>query len=1105
MPDYQKKYSELLAIIESRQTEEIERADQGLPVPESTTLDFCDVEGKSLIEYAVLADDQEKVKFLVEHGAKCVAGLAIALRKERLEIAEYLYANKVTFEYKLYVVIPSASKEKVKNWHLNEIDPVKMNDLLHEIIAVNTEAQRLSALLESPDPSVTFEDFWDLDKKSRLLLESSPSIAFFWHYFSLVGNEKMAEKFRLAGLDLEDFIIKINENELQIKKKLSYIKKHPILDLDVKDYLLVSADQETAAFFESLDLVKDSKGFTSKAYGLMPLQITAINDKIDFSENLLSDGHDHQILTKESLNLLMIAVSINNINLVKKMLFLEFDFNQTDLNGNNVFHLASQSTSDILELLLAHQSQNGIDPKLLTAVNYFGETPQGLCIKRQNQPCLDLLSKVIDVPPMQQAAQQKRETSQRILIHNLEYRLKLHYQTSQYLSKAGCCNALSFMFLCFFEKGWNSDEKNEFYDILQLICDWDGSKEALTQPVPHFQSGPYKNLDELMEYWTNELIIFQASTYSEILEIDQKDRVKQLELVTDRPITTNVRHNNNNECLEYTPEQLKEWCSIFLSLPTGSKVQLGGGRHATSMYVSKDFLYYYDPNFSLKPEPLKRGDVSTLFDMILKCKYRSLSNNTDQIEMSVCVFEPPYRDLNYVFSTAQPNSKMAYQEHHAQSPLGFSFLRAAVITGDYQYVETLNKSGFIDFSLKDFQGDTDLAYVIKNKNPRDALGVLLSNADQLRLISQDSPLLLCCAYDWGLDVFNQLIDHCSDEQLSVCLLKLTKQYCDNPSPDILCCIKKLLEKGASRVFLAQDDQGFLPAEALEKALERNQKELMNLFVAYVSKGKYSNTCKKRIMSDHPDLFLKLLKENKISATFEQVFLHGSLETLTLFLKHVAHPDLTNIPLDEYFFKEGMREKINYLLSIDSSLIKKTNSEGRDLLCKVLSFKDKNREKHIKSALEILLQHGASLLQPTPEGSVLLTILSKGTFFGEIKKIVEKQPEILQMCDTQGRYPVHFATKIMQDRILAFLLQTDPACVNKQDADWQTPLHKCVIPNDISKVRLLIEAGADLSLSDKSGKTALDLAREHNHTEIIALLEAALQSKETETARPKRRF
>ena len=202
----------------------------------------------------------------------------------------------------------------------------------------------------------------------------------------------------------------------------------------------------------------------------------------------------------------------------------------------------------------------------------------------------------------------------------------------------------------------------------------------------------------------------------------------------------------------------------------------------------------------------------------------------------------------------------------------------------------------------------------------------------------------------------------------------------------------------------------------------------------------------------------------------------------------------------------MMEKINYLLSIDPSLINKPNSEGRTLLCQILSIKkNKEREEHIKLALKTLLKHGASLLQPTPEGSVLLTILTKKNFLGEVEYIVETQPEILKMCDTQNRYPVHFAAQLMQDHTLVFLLQADPGCINKQDADGQTPLHKCVVPKDISKVRLLIEAGADLSLSDKSGKTPLYLARENNHTEIIALLEAALQSKETATARPKLNF
>lgn len=59
----------------------------------------------------------------------------------------------------------------------------------------------------------------------------------------------------------------------------------------------------------------------------------------------------------------------------------------------------------------------------------------------------------------------------------------------------------------------------------------------------------------------------------------------------------------------------------------------------------------------------------------------------------------------------------------------------------------------------------------------------------------------------------------------------------------------------------------------------------------------------------------------------------------------------------------------------------------------------------------------------------------------------------------------------------------------QRTGW-TPLNKAAYLNNTSIINVLLDGGADKTLRDKWGKTALEIAREKGHTEAIALLEAS---------------
>ncbi len=73
-------------------------------------------------------------------------------------------------------------------------------------------------------------------------------------------------------------------------------------------------------------------------------------------------------------------------------------------------------------------------------------------------------------------------------------------------------------------------------------------------------------------------------------------------------------------------------------------------------------------------------------------------------------------------------------------------------------------------------------------------------------------------------------------------------------------------------------------------------------------------------------------------------------------------------------------------------------------------------------------------------------------------------------------------------IVRMLLAVDGIDVNAQD-DWNvTALMEASYWGHTEIVRLLLDADADITLKNKGGKTALDLAREKGNIEIVKLLE-----------------
>lgn len=105
---------------------------------------------------------------------------------------------------------------------------------------------------------------------------------------------------------------------------------------------------------------------------------------------------------------------------------------------------------------------------------------------------------------------------------------------------------------------------------------------------------------------------------------------------------------------------------------------------------------------------------------------------------------------------------------------------------------------------------------------------------------------------------------------------------------------------------------------------------------------------------------------------------------------------------------------------------------------------------------------------------------------EISKILQASPAMRDARTGLGSTPLHLAATNPDISALKTLLAAG-ADVNAKDAEGNTPLHMAAYTNRFEHSKLLLEAGADISAINSGGRTPVAMARKSRADDVIGLI------------------
>lgn len=454
-----------------------------------------------------------------------------------------------------------------------------------------------------------------------------------------------------------------------------------------------------------------------------PLLRAICESQYSFAQALIKAGADVNVRTSEFKPLFHEIVRTRDSKAIEFYLNLNgIDLDCRDEYKNTALHIACH-TSDIhlTELLL----KNPILAKQIHEKDIFGRTPLDVALQNKSDDivCSLLKNPLLDPKTLPGYGVELQKIDQFTVLGKLTHFLKLkrrqeeqkleqdkHNLTAEQLKErtkslrdpyvitpGGHCNGLSFLFQYYASKG----KEKEFYHILDVFARWDGSESSLTSREGlSGLSGDYKDLEDMMEQWINDIIWFQhESLKSSYLPYGQLGRIPQFETlkkhVSDQVSDVKEAHYKFNK------EQLAEWLYIQSHFP-GQVTEITGSTHAVGLRVLEDrSCLYYDPNIFHPLPPFQSMDQ--LAEVIQQIKFLTIGQGKDKMDTTSLIYK--FRQGPEILDK-EPTGKVPEDLKKAKSANGYSLLHLAILFNDQELFEAELKHAASEVNTPNKHGQT---------------------------------------------------------------------------------------------------------------------------------------------------------------------------------------------------------------------------------------------------------------------------------------------------------------------------------------------------------------------------------------------------------------
>lgn len=1024
-------YSKLLSLINQRQ--EFERTHSNPPFNlHKTDINFTDVNDNSLLYYAAAMGDLEKVGYCLQNNANInyvnqskVSAIGIALQNGHLDVAQALFDQGASCTN---VDLTYCNNDKqLRQWLTDKIQ---------------------HALKESyPEPANEFE---------YPTVDNQFFYRFLDEYTTSISLQRAAE---IGDIEFIKTVITADINPITRASKI-----------DIDQLLKTAAKNgqlNTVQF-----LVENNAHINSnKQYSDTALILAIQNNHQDVIDYLLDQDIDINQEGRGKNTALVYAILNNNEETIKKLIAKGAKIDNVNVNGNTILHLAIRQHSEYCIKLL---DLPGI-AELAKIKNIYGDTALDLAIQYKQDDLIKLLSPASDLDLIKQSPNYgvpRTPILQINIMNKMVHRLKIKYRDTNYFNLGGHCNGFAFLKSFYAAQG----KEDYFFDTMALMAGWDGNDISLQQEFKNIpQAAYYKNLDELFEQWTNDVIWFQHSTVADIDSLAQSARLEQLSILSTKEQKGYEYHllykepdiniGDNNKIIKYdrNPQQLAELFIYLMRMPSKVHFELAGGEHVTSSYKNDaDIFVYYDPNFQSKTENTK--DLKENIQRIIDYKYILLDKFEGSVEckLNVFCFEKDFPSMNLegfaVFDEKElPKTKEEALLFQKNSPNQFTPLHVAVMTKSLASLKKLLTDGYCDIHAVDCLGRNAIKIAI-DSGFSEAVTLLLQSTE---FQSTEIDKLISRAYiAKKMEVVAAMLDCSNAKNLNRLLIEaINKQDFD--------LIQKLLKSKQANVNQAEN--GTLP---LICAINTNNVQITEYLLKsgadmYLNNGKSNSTTA-----------LEAACSNDCDCT----------ATILSYIKDIDLPDSTGQTAIHYASLYSNPKTIKTLIELGANVnLRSTSGET------VFNYFDKDlfaNEEKTNQCLKLLIPKYQFNLSNANDKKLLGDYLNKSVkaHDEEFFKMVLNQcnKEIINSVTINDKPLIPYCLLNEQYSKIESLLEKG-AYVDARLASGNTPLMGLIkvknIPEKYDLIELFIKYKSDLTLKDKDGKTAIDLVNESTDDKI----------------------